>query len=304
MPHGKNYGPNYARNFASGNLGLGTELSLTAQRNQHLLGDPILALFADALVAYSLRQIKAGANVVRVRRDSDNAEADFTAAGVSDGTLESWVGAGNGLVRTWYDQIGTAHFQQANAASQPRIVNAGSLVTKNGKPSCEYDGVDDFMEATNPYSDGPVSVFAVKAHNNNTGVVYEAASTLVFGSSAGFRVDNYSGDARFGTFNGTTADFIRAANNTSDLQIHGAIKGVGSRAVYIDGSSIDSDNQSGTVDFTGVTVSRTGAFVGAGQQVHYYDGFNSEIIGFNTDESANRSAIESNQADYYGITLP
>ena len=57
--------------------------------------------------AYSLRSLDADAdpNVVNIRRSSDNATSDFTASEVSDGTLTSWVGAGNdGYVTTWYDQ--------------------------------------------------------------------------------------------------------------------------------------------------------------------------------------------------------
>ena len=64
--------------------------------------------YPGAAAAYSLRQLRTGVtNVVRVRRDNDDAEDDFTATEVSDGTLAAWVGAGNnGFVRTWYDQSG------------------------------------------------------------------------------------------------------------------------------------------------------------------------------------------------------
>ena len=57
--------------------------------------------------AYSLRSfdVDADPNVVNVRRSSDGALRDFKASEVSDGTLTSWVGAGNdGQVTTWYDQ--------------------------------------------------------------------------------------------------------------------------------------------------------------------------------------------------------
>src|SRR6056297_1247446 len=48
---------------------------------------------SDAAVAYSLRALKSGFDgaVVRVRRSSDDAEQDFTATEVSDGSLEDWV---------------------------------------------------------------------------------------------------------------------------------------------------------------------------------------------------------------------
>ena len=48
--------------------------------------------------AWSLRELFtswAGLAVVRVRRSSDNAESDFTAAEVADGTMLTWTGAGH-----------------------------------------------------------------------------------------------------------------------------------------------------------------------------------------------------------------
>jgi len=57
-------------------------------------GPYLLDNYTGAAAAYSLRQLNSDTtNVIRVRRSSDNAEQDFTAAEVSDGTLESWVNA-------------------------------------------------------------------------------------------------------------------------------------------------------------------------------------------------------------------
>ena len=63
---------------------------------------------ADAAAAYSLRNLKTSytGSVIRVRRSVDNAEADFTADEITDGTLLAWVGntaSDNGFVTTWYD---------------------------------------------------------------------------------------------------------------------------------------------------------------------------------------------------------
>ena len=82
----------------------------------------LLDQFPGAAVAYSLRNLvgTSNPNVVRVRRSSDNTEQDFTAAQVINGTLTTFCGAGNGFVRTWYDQSGNGyHAQQATTANQP-----------------------------------------------------------------------------------------------------------------------------------------------------------------------------------------
>jgi hypothetical protein len=68
-----------------------------SQKNKGLLDE-----FTGSAAAYSLRNLTflRGGPVVRVRRSSDNAESDFTATQVSDGTLTAFCGAGNGFVRT------------------------------------------------------------------------------------------------------------------------------------------------------------------------------------------------------------
>jgi hypothetical protein len=92
----------------------------------------LLDQFPGAAAAYSLRNLVGTSNpaVVRVRRDNDNAEADFTAAEVSDGTLAAWVGAGNdGFVRTWYDQSGSnKNAHQTTTSDQPMLVQNGAVI--------------------------------------------------------------------------------------------------------------------------------------------------------------------------------
>jgi hypothetical protein len=91
----------------------------------------LLDLYPGAAAAYSLRPLSAAWRnqpVVRVRRSNDDAEADFTAAEVADGTLTGWTGANDGFVVTWYDQSGNSrNATQATPANQPRIVEGGVL---------------------------------------------------------------------------------------------------------------------------------------------------------------------------------
>ena len=95
--------------------------SLDRQPLTDRLGDRLLAEYGGAAAAYSLRALNGnGESVVRVRRASDNSEKDFTADAVSDGTLESFCGVGDGFVETWYDQSGNGNdATQATIASQP-----------------------------------------------------------------------------------------------------------------------------------------------------------------------------------------
>ena len=55
----------------------------------------------------------------------------------------------DGLVQTWYDQSANAnHAVQNTDTAQPKIVDAGTLVTEGGKPAITMDGVDDEFSLT------------------------------------------------------------------------------------------------------------------------------------------------------------
>ena len=95
----------------------------------------LLDIYGGANAAYSLRAISEAwrdRDVVEVRRASDDTTRGFTADDIGDGTLTNWVGTGatdHGFVATWYDQSGNGNNAvQAVATSQPKIVEAGSLL--------------------------------------------------------------------------------------------------------------------------------------------------------------------------------
>jgi hypothetical protein len=59
-------------------------------------------------------------------------------------TTTAAINGANAFVTKWYDQSGNVRDAvQTTAASQPRIVNAGSVESENGKPSIFFDGTDD-----------------------------------------------------------------------------------------------------------------------------------------------------------------
>ena len=108
----------------------------------------LLDLVPGAAAAYSLRSLSNSYAdpVVTVRRSSDDAEEDFTAAEVSDGTLAAFCGAGDGFVKQWWDQSGNArNATQATTANQPQVVSSGVVILEEGKPAIEFDGTNDSL---------------------------------------------------------------------------------------------------------------------------------------------------------------
>ncbi|NTW90068.1 MAG: hypothetical protein HGB37_04150 [Candidatus Moranbacteria bacterium] len=115
-------------------------------------GDYLFEAFDDAEVALSLRQLDDGyeGDAIRVRRDSDDAEADFgfDENGLLDmEAIETWLGSSDGYVTTWYGQDPTGYDAvQATEGNQPQIAEAGAvLLDEDGVPVITFDGADDFM---------------------------------------------------------------------------------------------------------------------------------------------------------------
>jgi hypothetical protein len=123
----------------------------------------LVPVTTNAAVAYSLRKLatsylhaaitppaavagftNATSPLVRVQRSSDNGQLDigYTANGdIDTATLKSFASAGDAFVTIWYDQSGNNRDASQNtAASQPRIVHAGVVERKNGRPTVYFYG--------------------------------------------------------------------------------------------------------------------------------------------------------------------
>lgn len=111
----------------------------------------LLDLYPSTAGQYYLHKVRTAYSgaCIRVRRSSDNAESDigFTGIDLDTAALLSFVGAGDGLITTWYSQSGFFDLTQTSVASQPAIVLGGVLQTLNGKPCIKFDGSNDFLTA-------------------------------------------------------------------------------------------------------------------------------------------------------------
>ena len=172
---------------------------------------------------------------VRVRRSSDNAVRSFTHTEVGNGTLVTWVGAGNdGFVEAWYNQGSESDAVQTTAANQPKIVDAGSLVVENGKAALEFDGVDDFMETANGVSNSENTVIAVfNDYEDRTYRYFYDGDTLaemMLGTSNTEDVYRYSsgGIGTFSDLNGTFSDPI----DILSFAVHGTTSSIAINAKF------------------------------------------------------------------------
>jgi hypothetical protein len=259
------------------------------------LGDRLLAEYGGAAVAYGLRALNGnGDSVVRVRRSSDNAEQDFTAADVSNGTLESFCGVGDGFVETWYDQSGNGNdATQSVAGSQPKIVDAGVLVSGNtGEPAFTGDGVDDILSLSSSINFGTGEFFVSTVVDVDTGgVVIGSASPnwmlLVTTSSIQVRASNTN------VIYIISPDSVLTAGESYLISLSRVENDI---TAYVNGvAQADVETVVSTDTFS------ADRFLQRGTNGNPYPDPVSEVIIYASDQSANRVAIETNINDHYNI---
>lgn len=119
-----------------------------------------LSFTQQAFAAFSVRDIGVGAlgAVMRVKRDSDNAEQDFTATQITDGTLTTFTGTGgsdNGYVHTWYDQTGNGRHMTSSGTltRNPHIVKAGVLLDGPSADVATSNGTMQYAKMSEGSSD-------------------------------------------------------------------------------------------------------------------------------------------------------
>ena len=265
----------------------------------------ILNEFTGAAAAYSLRELSNEVdNVVRVRRSTDSFERDFTANEVTDGTLTDFVGTGNdGFVTSWYDQSGNRNTAtQTSASAQPKIVDAGSLVTINSKPAIQSSGAETLV-FTNTTTDGfsAKSVFAVSSFEQT-----DSADRFLYSDNF-----NFSNESQIKT-GGTSDNRVTFANQTSgtnynsdyvvmaqdDLSLLTSIFDGSSSDIYLDGVLGTGTAYKGTDNI--VPFATAWLFSKNGTS-SFWIGKHCEIIIYTTDQSSNQSGIEANITNNYSI---
>ena len=131
------------------------------------------AAFVNHQIVLSLRKLKTSytGNCIEVRRSSDNSTLNigFINNYLDTAALLTFVGAGDGFVKTWYDQSGNGRdYLQNTNANQPRIVTGGSLETQNGKAAVKFDGSTSRLASAADYTlNLDQSIYLINAPTNN-----------------------------------------------------------------------------------------------------------------------------------------
>jgi hypothetical protein len=275
----------------------------------------LLDNYSNASFAYSFRKLDKNysGSAIRVRRSNDNTEQNigFTAGGDLDtASLKTFVGANSGFVTTWYDQSGNArNATQTTAANQPRIVNAGVVDRESGDVALVFDGTNDFLNNNNSgYLVANTTLLTVASRRNNSNTLRCIFSTgiLTFNVSGFgfFYIDNTLGaqnnlymQSRYASQTGRSVGNYTNTINQNHL-IFGVTTTTASNAWY-NGGNNTTLTYSAEIDANSSTNGIIGARSGPSL---FHNGTISEIIVWSsTNQTSNRTAIETNINSYYGI---
>jgi hypothetical protein len=266
----------------------------------------LLDLVPGAAAAYSLRSLSNSYAdpVVTVRRSSDDAEEDFTAAEVADGTLAAFAGAGDGFVKQWWDQSGSANHAVAAAdTNEPKIVDAGVVITEGGKPALQFDGSNDYMETSSAVSFANVGAFVVFKHKDAGNNWKRIINTWSSGAADGWFIGRYfnTNQIEF-RIEPQVADGVITIPDSSltdgEQLIVSAVYAQGSGNIYRNGALEDS--QGGlTPSFAATQKIGIGARLFSGSVLEAYALTVNEVVIYSTDVSSQRELIEGNIAWSY-----
>ena len=251
----------------------------------------LLDTYSGAAAAYSLRQLSStySGDAIVVRRASDNTTQNigFVNNELDTASLESFCSGTDGFVTTWYDQSGNGNdMVEAIASNQSKIVSAGSTITDGGKPSIFVDQTTTFGLSIPISSASTQDFFQVHKTNDDRFILLK---------------DNDSG-ARYA---------YAAIDANTSTGLHGSY---GSPSLYVNGSAqspanrddlhtlLSTNTQILMTSIGGDSSAWTGDVVwGYYSSANIYDGNVQEIIFYNSDQSSNRTGIETNINSYYSI---
>jgi hypothetical protein len=270
-------------NGYAGSAVISTTLSLSDS-------DLLLDIYSGSAAAYSLRKIKRtySGPAIRVREDGTDTEQDigFDSNGNLDTTAILLFCLGNnGFVTKWYDQSGNAYdATQTTTGKQPKIYDSSTgVVTENGKPAIEFDGNDDSL---------PVGTIDVKTAFAVASADLASGNQPIFGAASGL-VQFLRTQSDYDLYNNFGTMSVTGSPDQNSL-IYALINGVSSE-LAVNGGTATTGQQSNDA---------FGNFTIGNERGSYYDGKQEEIVIYDSNQSTNRTGIETNMNDFYSIYTP
>jgi hypothetical protein len=260
--------------------------------------------YPGAEAAYSLRLLDKNysGDAIRVRRASNNDEQDigFDSYGDLDtAALAAFCSGTDCFVKVWYDQANGNDAEQTTTGNQPKIYDSSTgVVTNGGRPAIEFDGTSQRLTNANEIMTGSeLCLIGVMQSDATTDLrMWVDQSGANYGGSLYQSNTDYYAVARFNaTYVGLTT--IGVTHTTYALFFANWVSG--NSKAYING--IEEDSR--TTSFSGSGNTGVPFWIGndSADNTRAALGKLQEIIVYTSDQSTNRTGIETNINDYYDI---
>lgn len=251
----------------------------------------ILDEYPGAAAAYSLRLLNTDytGDAVVVRRASDNTTQSigFVDGELDTDALNTFCSGTNGFVTTWFDQSGNGNDStNAVASEQPKIFDAVTgVILNNGKPSLYFDGTDDYLNMNALNNKARLDTYFV-ATTSDTFSMYP--TDLSVGFRFGFVSESGSSSTLLNQVYGSPSLYVNSQlfTGTTRNDVFNALNG---NKVVVHQNAVTT----GWVNYVFGSYS-------AGVSYRYV-GYLNELISYDSDQSSNRTGIETNINDFYSI---
>jgi hypothetical protein len=197
------------------------------------------------------------------------------------------------FVDTWYDQSGNEkNATQSTAGNQAKLASGGSLITTGGKIAMDFDGSNDFLDIDfGANLSQPNTVLFVHESDNTNAADNEFFDERGSGQRSLIDVGSDGDDYRIFATGSLFFSGIDITTNQSTVF-----------TVFNGSSSVISINGTAATGTTGTDgINQTQAIAYSEGNNDFYNGTMQEFIVYNSDQSSNRTGLESDLSDFYDI---
>ena len=253
-------------------------------------GDLLLDTYTGAAAAYSVRKLDKDYTgyCMKVREDSGDTEADIGfdgSGGVNQSAIATHCGSANGYVVTWYDQSGNSNnATQSTASSQPQIYNGTAVITENSKPTIDFAGSQSLLMPGNLIG-------------TSTSMFWTLNAVSAFKVFLGSNNSNYMATNSSKVFALVVNNQSNGADSPSGQTLYSHIRnGSTTHNWYKNGSALTTTGTLSNEDWNDPDGTKIGG------HVLQWTSDIQEFVLYNTDQSSNRTGIETNIDTYFSIT--
>ena len=270
----------------------------------------LLDQYPGAGFAYGFKRFKGSysSNNIKARENAGSTEQNigFTAEVLDISSLLTFTGSNDGLLPIIYDQSTNGNnFTQTIAANQLEIVDAGSLVTSNSLAATQGSSTTGGKTSSIAFS-GMTDIWffdVLDVTNTSTPQVLYESSPNYASSTGAFLITIQSNVLRVSNKNssneGRNNYNISTGRQVISIRMRAGVSIATFSEVYINGSQIPISATTGTGNSI---FSNQVLYISArGGRFYGFQGKRQASIFYPSDQSSNRTEIETNLNNYYDI---